>query len=304
MAGEFGIVLRKLRRDAKLTLRELSAITGLTIPRISRYELGKSIPKTDNLLKLSRVFEVDINLLTKMARREQKANKLGRALEPHKLLESLRKMDRGSYYLDTDFSLNDLKNKLSINNTNHPDVLRQIRKKCGLSLTALAKGMGVSLSLLSRIESGERRLSRRTLSYLNRLNTAANEICRDTQKELFVPAKSFEDIYIEFCTALPLRIPIYENLMNRIAIDHMFIHNKYKSIWGTNIVGIIVSNCLCYKNTIKKGDILIVSMDKKPNAGDLCIVIGAEREYIAPYNNIKDADYCVILQIIKTIKYK
>jgi transcriptional regulator with XRE-family HTH domain len=302
MAGEFGIVLRKLRRDAKLTLRELSADTGLTPSRICRYELGKAIPNSDNLIKLSRVLNVDINVLAKMAHQAQKANKAGKTTDPQKLVESLRKIDRDPDYHSEGLSRNELKAKLKITDTNHPDVIKQIRKKYGLSMAELAKGLGVSLSLVSRIESGERRLSRKALLYLYRLeNTGKNGIGKNTRNEAPLPAKSLEDIYVDFYAALPLSIPVYESLIKRIAKDHVFVDKKYASIWGTNIVGVIASNDLCYNDTIIKGDLLIVNMYKKPTAGDLCIVTDDSREYIAPYNNIINADCHVILQIIRTL---
>jgi transcriptional regulator with XRE-family HTH domain len=302
MSGEFGMVLRKLRRDAKLTLRELSDDTGLTTSRISRYELGKSIPISNNLAKLARGLKVDIRILEKMAHQAQKARKLGRTIEPQKLLESLRTLDRDDDYRSKGLSLNDLTRKLKITQENQPDIVTQIRIKHRLSMTELAKGMGVSLSLMSRMESGERRLSRKALLYLYNLqNTEIDEIDKNTQNEAPLPTKSLEDIYTDLHAALPLSIPVYASLINRIAKDQIFIHKKYTSVWGTNIVGIVVSNCLCYKNTIKKDDLLIVSMDKKPNTDDLCIVRDHGREYIAICDSEKNADYSVILQIIRTI---
>ena len=302
MAGEFGMVLRKFRRDAKLTLREIAAATGLTTSRISRYELGKAVPSPENLIKLSKEYKVDINLLVKMAQHARKVNRAGKTIDPQKLVESLRKIDRDPDYHSNDLSLNELKTKLKITDTNHPDVIRQIRKKYGLSMTDLAKGIGISLSLMSRIESGERRLSRRALSYLFRLeNTEINKIDKKNQNEAPLPVKSFEEIYADLHAALPLSIPVYESLTSRIAKDHIFIHKKYASVWGTNVVAIIASNYLCYKNTIIKGDVLLIGKDKKPNTGDLCIVKDDSREYIGTYNGKINADYRVIFQIIRTI---
>lgn len=303
MAGEFGIVLRKMRRDAKLTLRTLSADTGLTPSCINRYELGKEIPKADNLVKLSKGLKVDINMLEEMARQAHREYKSGKTIKPQKLLETLRKIDRDPDYRSMGLSLNDLKSKLKITDTNHPDIIKQIRNRYGLSKAELAKGLGVSLSLVSRIESGERHLSRKALLYLYHLeNTEINELDKNIQNKATVPAKSLENIYVELHAALPLSIPVYESLSNRIAKDHIFIHKKYTPNWGTNIIGIIASNDLCYENTIIKDDLLIVSMDKKPNVGDLCIVTDDSRKYVATYKNKKNTDCNVILQIIRTMR--
>ena len=135
----------------------------------------------------------------------------------------------------------------------------------------------------------------------NLQNIEMDEIDKNTQNEIPLPTKSLEDIYTDLHAALPLSIPVYASLTNKIAKDHIFIQKKYTSIWGDDIVGIIASNYLCYKNTIKKDDLLIVSMDKKPNTDDLCIVRDDGREYIAIYDSLKNADYSVILQIIRTI---
>ena len=302
MAGEFGMVLRKFRRDAKLTLSEIASATGLTPSRICRYEMGKFIPGPENLIKLSKEYNVDINMLIEMANQAQKVNRAGKTIEPQKLIESLRKIDRNPNYRSNELSLNELKAKLNITDTNHADIGKQIRKKYGLSMTELAKGMGVSISLMSRIESGERHFTRRALSYLYRLeNTEINTIDRKNINKALLPAKSFEEIYKETNAALPLSIPVYERLTNRIAKDYIFIHKKYTAIWGTNIIAISASNYLHYKKTIIKGDILLVSMDKKPNTDDLCIVTEGRKKYIGKYNNKINADYRVIFQIIRTI---
>jgi transcriptional regulator with XRE-family HTH domain len=302
MAGEFGMVLRKLRRDAKLTLRELANDTGISREQLGKYELGEYIPKSENLARLSRVFKADVNMLTKMSNQARKAHKLGKTIEPQKFLESLRKIDKNPDYPGNGLSLNDLKRKLMITDTNLADVINQIRKKYRLSMAELSKILGVSSSLICRVEGGERRLSRQALLNLYRIvNSDTNKEDKHTQNSIPLSAKSPEEVYHDADAALPLSIPVYESLKNRTAKDHVFIDNRYASIWGTNIAGVIASGDLCYVNTIIEGDLLVVSMDNQPKAGDLCIVTDYRGEYIDKYTNRKNADYRVILQIIRTI---
>jgi len=47
-----GLALHFLRRDAGLTLRQLSAATGSTPSSLSRYEKGRQMPRLDTLRRV------------------------------------------------------------------------------------------------------------------------------------------------------------------------------------------------------------------------------------------------------------
>ena len=51
-AHTVGLALMFLRRDAGLTLRALSAVTGSTPSNLSRYELGRQMPRLDTLRRI------------------------------------------------------------------------------------------------------------------------------------------------------------------------------------------------------------------------------------------------------------
>ena len=51
-AHTVGVALLFLRRDAGLTLRALSAATGSTPASLSRYELGRQMPRLDTLRRI------------------------------------------------------------------------------------------------------------------------------------------------------------------------------------------------------------------------------------------------------------
>jgi transcriptional regulator with XRE-family HTH domain len=51
-AHTVGLALLFLRRDAGLTLRQLSAATGSTPASLSRYELGRQMPRLDTLRRI------------------------------------------------------------------------------------------------------------------------------------------------------------------------------------------------------------------------------------------------------------
>ena len=55
--------IRSLREDQDLTQKELSTMIGLTPKMISFYENNQRTPPIDILLKISRIFDVDINYL-------------------------------------------------------------------------------------------------------------------------------------------------------------------------------------------------------------------------------------------------
>lgn len=55
--------LRVLRKERKLTQKELSDLLGLSINSYSQYELGNTEPKYDNLIKLADFFCVSIDYL-------------------------------------------------------------------------------------------------------------------------------------------------------------------------------------------------------------------------------------------------
>jgi transcriptional regulator with XRE-family HTH domain len=60
--------LMKLRREKKLTLKNLANETGLTADYISQVEKGKAIPPVSVLLQLSRALEIDSSILLKEER--------------------------------------------------------------------------------------------------------------------------------------------------------------------------------------------------------------------------------------------
>ncbi len=55
--------LRQIRKERKLTLKELEAISGVDYSSISRIEQGEYLPKLETLLKLARALEVSITEL-------------------------------------------------------------------------------------------------------------------------------------------------------------------------------------------------------------------------------------------------
>ena len=50
--GLIGLALRRLRRDAGMTLRQLSAATGSTPSSLSRYERDHQMPRLDSLRRI------------------------------------------------------------------------------------------------------------------------------------------------------------------------------------------------------------------------------------------------------------
>ncbi len=61
---EFGASLRILRKQHKLSLKELSEKTGISVSFLSSIERGEKSPTLDTLLKLSSAFNINISEMT------------------------------------------------------------------------------------------------------------------------------------------------------------------------------------------------------------------------------------------------
>ena len=55
--------LLRLRAQAGMTQKELAKASGISLPQISRYESGTSVPRMTALVKLANALKVDISLL-------------------------------------------------------------------------------------------------------------------------------------------------------------------------------------------------------------------------------------------------
>lgn len=74
----FSEIVKCLRLERNLSLRQLSALTGISPSAIHSYEMGKRNPKREVLEALSDVFNCDIDyLLGKTNIRNKEANDLG-----------------------------------------------------------------------------------------------------------------------------------------------------------------------------------------------------------------------------------
>lgn len=55
--------LVRLRAEADMTQKELSRLSGVSVPQIARYETGASKPRMNALVKLARALKVDVSAL-------------------------------------------------------------------------------------------------------------------------------------------------------------------------------------------------------------------------------------------------
>lgn len=60
---KFKDLLIRLRKERKLTIRELSTQSGITSVSLSRLEKGKQRPTATTIYKLSRALDCEYNLL-------------------------------------------------------------------------------------------------------------------------------------------------------------------------------------------------------------------------------------------------
>lgn len=64
-------VLHTSRRSKKLTLQQLSDLTGISMVSLNKYEKGTIIPNISNLYKLSNVLEFDYDEASAISAKEK-----------------------------------------------------------------------------------------------------------------------------------------------------------------------------------------------------------------------------------------
>ncbi len=62
-ASQFGLMLRQLRKDRRVTLAEVADATGVSVPMLSRMERGERLPSSDTLRALADYYRVSPHLL-------------------------------------------------------------------------------------------------------------------------------------------------------------------------------------------------------------------------------------------------
>lgn len=88
MAGEFGLVLRKVRKDAGLTLQDVADALNTNKGAIFRWESGEHFPHPHTVVRLAELYSVPITLLITIARWEKEKRKTGRSEDAEKFLAS------------------------------------------------------------------------------------------------------------------------------------------------------------------------------------------------------------------------
>ena len=77
MAGEFGIVLRKLRKEKRVTLRDVAKDTGINYTQIAEYELGEYLPRPDKVYILAKYYRIKASTMALIVRWEKQARRNG-----------------------------------------------------------------------------------------------------------------------------------------------------------------------------------------------------------------------------------
>ena len=55
--------IRQLRKEQKLTQKELAKVTGIDQALLSKYETGERVPNTDKLIVLADYYDVSIDYI-------------------------------------------------------------------------------------------------------------------------------------------------------------------------------------------------------------------------------------------------
>lgn len=73
---DLGTHIQQLRKDRGISQESLAEQVGVSRQAVSKWEQGLSLPSTENLLALARIFEVSADELTGLARKEEKEETL------------------------------------------------------------------------------------------------------------------------------------------------------------------------------------------------------------------------------------
>jgi len=86
MAGEFGLILRKARKDKGMTLEEIATKLNTNKVRVYHWEAGENFPKPGTVDRLAEIVGVNSEVFHTIIRWEQQKRKTGRCEEAEKFL--------------------------------------------------------------------------------------------------------------------------------------------------------------------------------------------------------------------------
>ncbi len=128
--------IKLLRHKTKLSQKELSEKTGLSIATIQGYEQGKFNPKLQNLEKIAHVLNVPIQELADLEYFKTEMKKADDELQ------------------DIDAHLQELEVKLHASLRERGFIYRKLRDELGLSQEDLSQKTGIAVSDIKSVESG------------------------------------------------------------------------------------------------------------------------------------------------------
>ena len=85
MKNLFGAILQELRKDHKITQKDLADILGVTSKTISNYETGSQFPDLLIIIKLAEYFDVNMDYLGGRTRISSKWETIEKGLEVNNL---------------------------------------------------------------------------------------------------------------------------------------------------------------------------------------------------------------------------
>ena len=68
---EIGQVIRKYRKEKYLTQEEMANCLGVTVPAVSKWETGQSVPDLEKIIKLADLFGVNVDEMVREGERPQ-----------------------------------------------------------------------------------------------------------------------------------------------------------------------------------------------------------------------------------------
>jgi len=186
------------------------------------------------------------------------------------------------------------------------EIVKYYRKKRGLSQAELARLIGANPSFISRIESGDYKVTSpatiRKLAAVLKIKPIllTDAIISNSDVEVDYKIRSPMTLVRELTAALPELIPVYEKLGVKRVVDTIFLPQPSPTYGGKEMKLFGIRSGVGYRDVIRKGDILVCSKDVAPRKGDLCICDNGDRSNIGPCAGKEDS--VVILTIIRRLR--
>lgn len=99
---QFGILLKQIRINRKLTQKELGKLSNLSESQIGQYEIGIRKPKVETLLKITAALDISTDFFLALANYSLAQNEVDKLLHWYKNTKNAKKLEINRHSVRTD----------------------------------------------------------------------------------------------------------------------------------------------------------------------------------------------------------